>query len=30
VIVAAINQDTANTGFAHLAEGDLLRPLHAR
>ena len=30
VIVAAIDQDAANAGFAHLAEGDPLGPLHAR
>ena len=30
VIVAAIDQDAANTGFAHLAKRDLLRTLHHR
>jgi hypothetical protein len=29
MVVAAIDQDTPNVGFAHLAKGDLLRPLHA-
>jgi hypothetical protein len=29
VIVAAIDQHTANAGFAHLAKRNLLRPLHA-
>ena len=27
LVIRAINQDTANAGFAHLAEGDLLRAL---
>ena len=30
VIVAAIDQDAANAGFAHFAKGDFLGPLHAR
>jgi hypothetical protein len=29
VIVRAIHQDAANTGFARLAKGDFLRPLQA-
>ena len=29
VIIRAIDQQPANAGFAHLAEGDLLRPRHA-
>jgi hypothetical protein len=27
LVIRAINQDTANAGFSHLAEGDLLRAL---
>ena len=30
LVIAAIDQDAANAGFAHLAEGDPLGPLHAR
>ena len=29
-IVAAIDQDTPNAGFAHLAKGDFLGPLHTQ
>jgi hypothetical protein len=30
VIIGAIDQNTANAHLAHLGEGDLLGPLHAR
>jgi hypothetical protein len=29
MVIAAIDQDAANAGFAHLAKGDLLGPGHA-
>jgi hypothetical protein len=30
LVIRAINQDTADAGFSHLAEGDLLRTLERR